>query len=108
MKGVLLKDGEILTEPPQLLQQWAEFYKEMNKCDDASVSSNSETLSFDVTDGEISVKEVESAIRCLECGKSAGVDGVTAEMIKYCGPRVLDLFWFLCNLCWKSEEVPDD
>ena len=29
-------------------------------------------------------------------------------MIKYGGPRVLDLVWFLCNLCWKSEEVPDD
>ena len=28
-------------------------------------------------------------------------------MIKYVGPIVLDLFWFLCILCWKSEEVPD-
>ena len=34
----------------------------MYECDDASVSSNSELLSLDVADGEISVKEVESAI----------------------------------------------
>ena len=63
MKGVLSKDGEILTEKPHVLQRWAEFYKEMY---DASVSSSSETLSLDVADGEISVKEVESAILCLK------------------------------------------
>ena len=54
----------------------------MYKCDDASVLSSSETLGLDVADGEISVKEVESAILSLKCGKSAGADGVTAEMIK--------------------------
>ena len=57
IKGVLSKHGEILTE----------FYKEMYECNDASVSSRSETLSLDVADGEISVKEVESAIRSLKC-----------------------------------------
>ena len=76
----------------------------MYDCDDASVSSNSDMLSL--ADGEISIKEVESAIRSLKRGKAAGADEVTAEMIKYGGPRVLDLFWFLCNLCWKSGEVP--
>ena len=44
--------------------------------------------SLEVTDGEISIKEVESAIRSLKYGKAAGADGVTAEMIKYDGPRV--------------------
>ena len=39
-----------------------------------SVSSNSETLSLDVADGEISIKEIESAIRNLKCGKAARED----------------------------------
>ena len=29
-------------------------------------------------------------------------------MIKHDEPSILDLFWFLCNLCWKSGVVPDD
>ena len=105
-KGVLSKDGEILTEQPHVLQRWAEFYK-MYECDDASVSSNSETLSLDIANGEISIKEIDNTIRSLKCGKAAGADDVTAEIIKYGGPRILDLLWLLCNLCWKSG-VPDD
>ena len=57
-----------------------------------SVSSNSETLGLDVADGEISIKKVKNAIRSLKCDKAAGADGVTAEVIKYGGPRILDLF----------------
>ena len=66
MKGMLSKEGEILTEEPYVLQGWAEFYKEMYECDESSVSSNSKTLSLDVADGEISIKEVENAIRSLK------------------------------------------
>ena len=39
----------------------------MYKCDDASVSSSSETLSLDVAD--------ESVILSLKCGQSAGAEG---------------------------------
>ena len=53
MKEVLLKDDEIVTEQPHVLQRWSEFYKKMYECDDASVSSNSKTPNLDVADGEI-------------------------------------------------------
>ena len=68
----------------------------MYECDDASVTSISETLSLDVADGEINIKEVESAIRSLKYSKLAGADGVTAEMIKYDG--VLVLIFMQCML----------
>lgn len=72
------------------------LYGDMNyECDNASVSSHKPSL--DVVDGEISTKEVESAIRSLNCGKSARADGVTTEMTKYGEPCILDSFWFLCN-----------
>ena len=77
----------------------------MYECDDASISSIS---TLDVDDGEIRLKEVERAIRSQKRDKAAGADGVTAEMIKYGGPRVLSLFWFLCKLYCKSVEIPDD
>ena len=74
----------------------AEFYKKMYECDDALVSSKSETLNLNVADDEIR-KKIESPIQCLKCGKAARVNGVTVVMNKYDGPRVLELFWFLCK-----------
>ena len=41
----------------------------MYKCDDESVSGNSETMSLDVADGEI--KEFDCATRSQKCGKAA-------------------------------------
>ncbi len=37
--------------------------------------------------------EVEGAIARLKCGKAAGMDGITAEMLKYGGDAVVE--WML-------------
>ena len=42
----------------------------MYKYDNASVSSNSETLSLYDADGEIGMKDVENAIQGMKCGKA--------------------------------------
>ena len=42
-----------------LSAEMGKFYKALYECDDASVSSNSETLSLDVADDEINIKEVK-------------------------------------------------
>ena len=54
---MLSKDGEILKEQP-------------HQCDDVSFSSYCKTLSLDEADGEIRIKEIESAIGSLKCGKA--------------------------------------
>ena len=50
-----MKDGEILTKRLHDLQGLAGFYSNLilqgYDCNDASVSSGSEMLSFDITDG---------------------------------------------------------
>ena len=43
---------------------------------------------------EISRGEVEKAIAKLKCGKGGGVDGITAEMLKYGGEVIVEwMFW---------------
>ncbi len=42
---------------------------------------------------EIGRLEVEGAIARLKCGKAAGMDGITAEMLKYGGDALVE--WML-------------
>ena len=66
------------------------------------ISSASSNLNVDVAESIIDIKEVVSVIRSLKYGKTAGADGVNIELITY-ETYVLDLFCFLCKLCWKGE-----
>ncbi len=52
--------------------------------------------------------EVEGAIARLNYGKAAGMDGITAEMLKYGGEAVVEWMLLICGLAWKKREVPDD
>ncbi len=51
---------------------------------------------------------MEGAIARLKCGKAAGMDGVTAEMLKYGGDSVVEWMLLICERAWKNGEVPDD
>ncbi len=44
----------------------------------------------------------------LKCGKAAGMDGITAKMLKYGGSAVVEWMVLICERAWKSGEVPDD
>ncbi len=57
---------------------------------------------------EIGRLEVEGAIARLKCGKAAGMDGITAEMLKYGGDFVVERMLLICERAWKYGEVPDD
>ena len=57
---------------------------------------------------ELSRGEVEKAINRLKGGKAAGIDGITAEMLKYGGDVVAEWMFWLCDLAWKQREVPDE
>ncbi len=57
---------------------------------------------------EIGRAEAEKAIARLKCGKAAGMDGVTGEMLKYGGDAVVEWTLLICEQAWKKGEVPDD
>ncbi len=52
--------------------------------------------------------EVEEAIARLKCEKAVGMDGITAEMLKYGGDAVVDVMLLICERAWIKGEVPDD
>ncbi len=57
---------------------------------------------------EIGRSEVEKVVARFKCGKATGMDGITAEMLKYGGDAVAEWMLLICERAWKEGEVPDD
>jgi len=63
---------------------------------------------LDIAEGNFSPQEVKKAISSLKNNKSAGLDGITAELLKHGKEVVVDELTNLFNLIWEREEVPAD
>ena len=57
-------------------------------------------------DGEVRRWEVARAVKKLKNGKSVGVDGVVAEVLKHGGEWMGESVWWLCWLVFRGEKVP--
>jgi hypothetical protein len=57
-------------------------------------------------DGDVLRWEVARAIKKLKSGKSVGVDGVVAEVLKHGGEWMGESVWRLCWMVFRGEKVP--
>ena len=51
-------------------------------------------------------EEVETAVKSLKKGKSAGVDNIPAELIQAGGDAMIDALTNICNKIWQTREWP--
>ena len=51
--------------------------------------------------------EVEKAIAKIKCGKAAGIDGITPEMVKHGRNAVVDWITMIFDLARRQGEVPN-
>ena len=101
------KDGKCLTEVEDKTKRWTEYCSELytfqNKGDTSVLICQEST-----EEGEFPIlrQEVESAIKTLKCGKAAGVDNVSAELITHGGQPVVDVLHAICNKIWETGKWP--
>jgi hypothetical protein len=57
---------------------------------------------------EITIDDVEKAIRNLKNNKAAGTDGIRSELIKYGGYNLLNRISDLVRKIWKEERIPEE
>jgi hypothetical protein len=55
---------------------------------------------------EITIENVEQAIRNLKNNKAAGTDGIHSELIKYRGYKLLNRIYELVRQFWEEERIP--
>jgi hypothetical protein len=98
----------------ELGEVWRNFFKEVS-CSRATGTREAEdkylareSILSPILDAPISKDEVKVAVARLRRGKSVGLDGISAEVLKAGGEAVIDSLWILCSLCFIREVIPSN
>ncbi|MEL7177812.1 MAG: reverse transcriptase domain-containing protein [Pseudomonadota bacterium] len=105
------KEGRLLRDIEEICNRWKEYHEEMSEDREggrAIVSCLGMKGGERKVGEQVNIKrrEVRRAIKRLKCGKSPGVDGVTAEMLKAGGEAVVEWLTSICQRAWEEGEVP--
>jgi hypothetical protein len=60
------------------------------------------------SDNEITLTEVQEAIKSIKNGKAAGHDGITPEMIKHLGGNGTQILLEIFRKAWAEGKIPHD
>ena len=101
--GIKNKDGTILTNKTEILEQWATFYEELYSDNSSSVPVND---SSDEKLPHILKSEIRTNIKELKTGKSPGLDNIYSEYVKAGGEPLVNALHVLFNHILKTNNVP--
>ena len=111
-------DGTLLDNTQSVLKRWKQHFDTLlNDSDSNEVFLNKSKNEFNTEDDtniyefmneSIRREEIENALARMKVGKSAGMDGISAEFLKYGGIAVILWLVKLFNLCFINGCVPED
>ncbi|XP_055381862.1 uncharacterized protein LOC129612340 [Condylostylus longicornis] len=103
----IIKDenGKTFTDEKEVAEVWKQY---CTKLFSTSVNDVSNLQFEQELEPQIIKSEVRSAINKLKSGKSAGIDGITAEILKVMEDHAIDHLLALCNIIWQTGVWPDD
>ena len=111
VRNIQSNQNQIVTETKDILGVWKDYYEETFKETNGNIGENiDETISNrdDQQQTDITMMELENAIRKIKLGKAAGVDNLTPEMIKYSGETAKKWILTLLNQTWNEEKIPKE
>ena len=105
------KDGATLRQPEDIKKRWFEHYRELlnrHPVVDESVldliKQHEPVMALD----EVSSRgEIKTSVSQMNNNKEPGMDGITAEILKNAGEKMIDLLEQVIQSVWESE-VPQD
>ena len=100
------KNGKTLTEEVVVLERWHEYGSGLFETKDSQHAA--EYMYFEDTEPEPLLEEVTAAIDQLKSGKSPGLDGIPAELIKKAGAACKAALHYLCLVIWRTCIWPED
>ena len=80
------KDGSVLDQKESIMEIWKEYGSELFERPNGEVLMTENRLPPNKQEPPPRLSEVENAMKKLSSGKSPGLDGISAEMVKATGP----------------------
>ena len=104
------KDGKLISGKTETTKRWNEHFKEiLNREAPRKPIKDEETVNPEVEEISTeppSIEEIKSAIKLLKNGKSAGIDSITAEMLKVDLDFSASKVKSLIEKIWNKEQIP--
>ena len=111
---IKMANGEASKTHEERSARWKEHFQSVLNCPEPTIafdqeqSCESSDTQLVVNMNSINEEEVSKAICRLKNGKAAGIDGVSAELLKNGGQTVIERLTKLCNEVWRKQTVPED
>lgn len=105
------KNGNLITEEQKVLDRWKEFLEELLNGDGSRTTPHPENSSTYGNNEDIpppTLEEVQKAIHSMKNNKSAGSDGIPAELLKAAGANFISAFHQLLCKIWNAETMPEE
>lgn len=105
------KEGGILTDEREVIDRWKQHYDEHLNGAQAGDRDGGDSYRSTASDGDVPVptlREVEEAIQQLKDHKSAGSDGLGAELIKMGPGKLARCLHELIARIWDNEQLPEE
>ena len=104
-------NGKPLKSHEEQAKRRKEHFKTILNCPEPEIIhevDNTHVEELNIDNGKVTADEVYRVIRKMKNGKSAGIDGIQAELLKNGGEEVVNRLAQLCNQVWSEGEVPRD
>ncbi|XP_063434910.1 uncharacterized protein LOC134715874 [Mytilus trossulus] len=109
---VLSKNGEVITSEAQKLERWAEHFREVLNREPpdkpAQFDNTEDKIEIDISEEKIELGEIKKALCKLKNSKSAGVDNISAELLKADVETTASILQTLFSKIWEDEIIPED
>jgi hypothetical protein len=103
IQSVQAENGEYITDKEGIAERWKQYCEELY-----NDKESSEQITGYEREPPPLRAEVARAIRQVASGKTAGPDGVPAELFKHGGEKILEKMHYICTALWEDGEWPDD
>ena len=102
------KNGEIISKELEQTLRWKEHFEEtLNRPDPVDIPNVHEAEeTIEVNTEPPTLTEVKEAIKKMKTGKAAGLDGITADMLKAEDIMTPKILRDILEQIWQSEETP--
>lgn len=109
IKGLENEEGNIVFRESEITEVMKNhFDRLLNGPSENDIPNEENTQVFGIEEPPITWLEVENSLKSMKNGKSAGVDEVSADMMKAAGVYGIHGLVRILNVIWGENKIPQD